>query len=124
MSQIIQVIIAAITSSGVMSLIIYLLQRHDLKKDKENEKNSVQNKMLLGLAHDRILQLTDSIIKRGVITSKEKTNLKYLYLPYHELGGNGDCETGYDVCNTFEVVSDETANRLDIERHKREFSNE
>lgn len=124
MSQIMQVIIAAITSSGVMSLIIYLLQRHDLKKDKENEKDSIQNKMLLGLAHDRILQLTDSIIKRGVITSKEKTNLKYLYFPYRELGGNGDCETGYDVCNGFEVVTDEVANRLDIERRKHEFSNE
>lgn len=115
MNPIIEILVTAISSSGLMSLVMYLIQRRDKKRDDEAAKDSIQNKMLLGLAHDRILQLTDSIIKRGVITSKEKTNLKYLYEPYHELGGNGDCETGYEVCTHLKVVSDATADKIDVQ---------
>lgn len=75
--------------------------------------DSAQSKMLLGLAHDRILQITDWLIRRQAITAKEKTNLNYLYLPYKELGGNGDCETGYDVCSKLRVITEEEADELD-----------
>lgn len=122
MNTMFELLLAAISSSGLMSLIMYKIQRRDKKRDEENAKNSIQNKMLLGLAHDRILQLTTKIIRRGVITSKEKTNLKYLYLPYHELGGNGDCETGYEVCNSLDVVSDEIALKLDAEILREEIN--
>lgn len=113
MNDIVPILVSALTSSGMMSLVVCLVQRHDKLKEKEDSVNTVQSKMLLGLAHDRILQLTEQIIKRGAITSKEKTNLKYLYLPYSELGGNGDCETGYEACNELRVVSDQEARLLD-----------
>lgn len=55
-----------------------------------SKKNDAQTKMLLGLAHDRIMQLGMEYISRGYITHDEYENLhKYLYEPYQELGGNG-----------------------------------
>ena len=59
-SQIIIAVIAALTSSGFMSLVIYLLQRHDKKKEHEEANESAQSKMLLGLGHDKLMSLTDS----------------------------------------------------------------
>lgn len=54
------------------------------------DKKSAKSKMLLGLAHDRIISLGMSYITRGNITQAEYENLnKYLYEPYIRLGGNG-----------------------------------
>lgn len=51
------------------------------------------DKMLLGLAHDRILSLGMEYIRRGTITKDEYENLyEYLYVPYQELGGNGSAK--------------------------------
>jgi hypothetical protein len=122
MSENLKVLITALTSSGFMSLVLYLVQRHDRRRDKEAERDSLQNKMLLGLAHDRILFLTKHIIERGAITAKEKTNLRYLYLPYEGLGGNGDCKTGYEVCDSLPVVSEKEAADMDLDRKRKEYS--
>lgn len=64
-------IITALTSSGVMSFIIYLIQRRDKKREKEEANNSAQSRMLLGLGHDRIIYLTDRFVRRGAITLKK-----------------------------------------------------
>lgn len=118
---IIVAIIAAVSSSGVMSLVIYLLQRHDKKKEKEAEAESAQTRMLFGLGHDKILYLTDKYVKRGSITLKEKRNLEYLAAPYFDLGGNGDCKIGYDACQKLPVVSDDDADSIDMKHRRKEF---
>lgn len=60
---------------------------------KRIEKKSSSNKMLLGLGHDRILELGMRYIQRGSITKDELENLvDYLYAPYKEMGGNGTAE--------------------------------
>lgn len=82
-------IISAVTSSGFMSLIIYLLQRRDKKKDKEDANSSAQTRMLIGLGHDRVIYLTDKFVRRGSITLKEKRNLEFLYAPYRDMGVMG-----------------------------------
>lgn len=120
-TTIIVAIIAALTSSGVSSIIIYLMQRHDKKRDKEAENDSAQSKMLLGLGHDKLLYLTDKYVKRGAITIKEKRNLKFLVQPYFELGGNGDCEIGYDACSKLPIVSEEEADQMDINLKRKEY---
>lgn len=57
-----------------------------------DKKNST-SKMLLGLAHDRIMYLCMRYIDQGYITATELENLnRYLYVPYKELGGNGTAE--------------------------------
>lgn len=50
----------------------------------------LSRKLLIGLAHDRIVCLSLIYIERGSITQDEYENLcKFLYEPYAELGGNG-----------------------------------
>ena len=57
------------------------------------EKKDDRSKMLVGLAHDRIIYLGMQYIKRGWITQDEYENLyDYLYVPYHNMGGNGSAE--------------------------------
>lgn len=119
--MLITAIVSAVTSSGVMSLIIYLLQRHDKKKDREAANTSAQSRMLIGLGHDRLIYLTDRFVRRGSITLKEKRNLEFLYIPYRDMGGNGDCKIGYDACQQLPVVSEEAAEATDIENKRKEY---
>ena len=114
-------LLTAITSSGVMSLIVYLIQRHDKRKDDAKAKDSVINRMLFGLGHDKIVYLTDKYVKRGAITLKEKRNLEFLYIPYKEMGGNGDCRIGYNACEKLDVVSEEEAEFMDTHIKRKEY---
>lgn len=83
-------LITALTSSGACSIFLYLIQRHDQKKDKGSEQAKLQSDMLMGLGHDRIVYLGGTYIERGNITQDEYENLHdYLYKPYIALGGNG-----------------------------------
>jgi len=69
---------------------------------------------LMGLAHDRLVYLTDKIAKRNAITLKEKATLDAIYTPYHDgLGGNGDGQMGYEHCMTLSVIPDSLAEELD-----------
>lgn len=114
-------VLTAVTSSGVMSLIIYLLQRRDRLREKAEANESAQSKMLLGLGHDKIVYLTDKFVRRGAITLKEKRNLEFLYIPYAELGGNGDCKIGYDACQRLPVISDDEAEDRDATFKRKEY---
>ena len=118
---IVTAVISALTSSGFMSLIIYLLQRRDKKKDLEDANSSAQTRMLIGLGHDRVISLTDRYVRRGSITLKEKRNLEFLYGPYRDMGGNGDCKIGYDACQELPVVSEEAAEQADVEFRRKEY---
>lgn len=82
MQMAITVIVAVIASSGFWAFIQSI-------SDKKNAKT----KMLVGLAHDRIMHVGMAAIKKGNITKDEYENLHtYLYQPYKKLGGNGICE--------------------------------
>ena len=118
---IVTAVVSALTSSGFVSLVLYFLQRRDKKKEKEESMGSATSKMLLGLGHDRILSITDRLVKRGSITLKEKRNRDYLWKPYNDLGGNGDCKIGYDACQKLPVVSEEAAEELDVQMKLKEY---
>lgn len=61
--------------------------------EKKSNKKDLSSKMLIGLAHERIVTLGMEYIKRGWITKDEYEDLRdYLYKPYKELGGNGSAE--------------------------------
>lgn len=56
----------------------------------KSQRKSMQTDLVIGLAHDRILNLSMKYITRGWITQDEYENLNvYLYKPYEKLGGNG-----------------------------------
>lgn len=59
----------------------------------KREMKGARTKLLIGLAHDRILQSGNYYIKRGWISADEYEDLyKYMYEPYKELGGDGMAE--------------------------------
>lgn len=60
---------------------------------KKFDHNSTEKKLLIGLAHDRIIYVGEEFIARGWITYDEYEDfMKYLYMPYAEYGGNGTAE--------------------------------
>lgn len=76
---VITVVCSVLASSGLWTFV-----------QKKTEKKDARSKLLLGLAHDRIMFLGTSYIERGYITKDEYENLHdYLYVPYEEMGGNG-----------------------------------
>ena len=76
------VLIALISSTGLWSYIASYRNKHDAK-----------TRLLIGLAHDRIIYLGTQYIERGYITPDEYENLNdYLYQPYAENGGNGSAK--------------------------------
>lgn len=73
---------------------------------KRNEKTSASSKMLLGLAHDKIIELGMKYIDRGSISHDELENLiDYLYAPYKEMGGNGAAKRVVDIVKTLPVTN-------------------
>ena len=79
---VVTIVCSVIASSGFWA---YLQNRHD-KKDSTN-------RLILGLAHDRIMDLGNKFIQRGWVTSDDYENLYvYLYEPYHARGGNGSAQ--------------------------------
>lgn len=92
---------------------ILLLTKND---DDINKYLHFMGDELMGLAHDKLVFLTNKISKRNAITLKEKATLNFIYIPYSEgLGGNGDGKTGYEYVMGLRVVSDAEAERLDEE---------
>lgn len=78
-----------LASSGFWAYI----QERDKRKAAKNKQNNLETKMLIGLAHDRIICLGMVYIERGYITEDEYENLyEYLYKPYEKLGGNGSAK--------------------------------
>ena len=73
---------AVLTSSGLWAVVA-----------RRADKGDAQRKMLVGLAHDRIVHLGMVYVDRGYITQDEYENLNdYLYTPYEKMGGNGSAK--------------------------------
>lgn len=88
---------SVMASSGLWALIM-----------KRQEKKDIKSRMLLGLAHDRIMDLGQKYIEGGSITYDEYENLeKYLYEPYVEMGGNGSAKRVMDEVNKLKLTNNE-----------------
>lgn len=81
-ATVISVLTALVASSGFWTFIV-----------TRKEKKSASTRLLMGLAHDKILHLGMKHIEAGVITKDQYEDLRdYLYAPYLEAGGNGTVE--------------------------------
>lgn len=61
--------------------------------DARLTKKSANTRLLVGIAHDRIVFLGMKYVERGYITRDEYENLNdYLFEPYSEAGGNGSAK--------------------------------
>ena len=84
--EIISLILAVFASTGLWTFITRVY-------DNKKKKLSNSEKIALGLAHDRIMNLGEEYVKKGFITPDEYENLHdFLYLPYRDMGGNGAAE--------------------------------
>lgn len=94
-----------------LSEAILQLTKHDSEQSKYMKYIGEE---LMGLAHDRLVNLTDTYQLRGAITLKEKATLEAIFKPYHEgLGGNGDGEQGYRYAMSLPVITDAEARERD-----------
>ena len=93
------------------------LKEHDERIEKtinqiaDNQKNVCD--ALTGLAHDKIVYMTDHITERGYITLKERATLDSIYHPYKAMGGNSHAKAGYEHVIELDVISDEKAKEMD-----------
>lgn len=98
MSVIFQTILAILVSLAASSGFWKFVQN---RSDKEDGRT----RMLIGLGHDRIIYLGMSYVERGYITEDEYENLHdYLYMPYHDIGGNGSAERIMQEVNKLKIV--------------------
>lgn len=80
--MLVTVFVAVMASSGFWSW-----------HSRRNSRMDARTQLMLGLAHDRIVQVGMKYIHRGWITKDEYEDFqKYLYGPYSEFGGNGLAE--------------------------------
>lgn len=110
---ILPILIAMITSSGFWFVI-----------EKRVQRNSLQAELLIGLAHDRIIYLGLSYIKRGYITHDEHENLiRYLYKPYQKLEGNGTAMRIIEEVNKLPIKEKDTIPTVKVKpgRQKKEI---
>lgn len=78
---------------------------------------SARDRMLLGLGHAEIFRLCEKYIRRDGITKEELEDLeKYLYKPYHDMGGNGTATAMVEKCKVIKIISSTEAERRDYEQ--------
>ena len=84
--MLVTIVCSVVASSGFWA---YIQRVHDSKDAK--------TQMIIGLGHDRIMQLGMQYVQRGYITKDEYENLyEYLYKPYEMMGGNGSAKRVMD----------------------------
>lgn len=73
---------------------------------RRSDKKDAMKNLMIGIAHDRIMQASMFYINRGYITKDEYENLMvYLYEPYKALGGNGSAKHMIQEVDKLEVKS-------------------
>lgn len=59
----------------------------------KSSSKSAKTKLIMGLGFAEICRRAEVYLSRGEITTEEYKDFeKYLYNPYHEMGGNGTAE--------------------------------
>ena len=103
-----QLLIAVLGGSGVWELIKFEVEKH-------KKKLSDEQKLMLGIAHDRIWSLGGQYLRRKGITKSELDNLERIAVPYLSSGGNGTGEKIWNDVKELELISESEAERLDAE---------
>lgn len=91
------IITAILASQGLWSCVQVQLQ-------KRGKNRSAVEKACLALLHDKIYDRAERYITRNSITLDEFDNLKYLYEPYEELGGNGTGKELFTRCSKLPMI--------------------
>lgn len=89
----IAIVLGMLSSTGLWSYLQSRAVKRDREREKAGETQSASLRLLLGIAHDRIIFLGMGFKERGWISKDEYEDFFY-YLgdPYSEFGGNGLAE--------------------------------
>lgn len=118
---ILSTVIGAIFGGSGVTLLTFLIARHDKKNDKHSkeyeelsDKISTLGDAIRGQGHDRIIYLGGKYLERGGLTQEEYENLNdYIYQPYVNLGGNGTARRVMDEVNNLPILLPDEAVRRD-----------
>lgn len=100
------IIVALLTSSAIWGVVSKVVLKRMEQADKRSRADDAERKMLMGLAHDRIIHLGMVYIERGRITQDEYENLQvYLYEPYEEIGGNGSAKRVMEEVRKLPIIA-------------------
>lgn len=114
------IILAIIGSSGLFTLIQFLISRNDGKKqamedlmkaivqlqssvDDTNADMKLQNEALMSIAQDRIMYLAREFLSQNWIYADDLSNLRRLADSYRALEGNGDVKILMDLVDKLPV---------------------
>lgn len=98
--NIITVFLAVMASQGLWTFLgDFLRQRYG--------KKTILERLVLGMAHDRLHFLCAKYIKEGSMTPDEYDTLKSIAEPYLEMGGNGSGKRLYDQAAKLPIVRGE-----------------
>lgn len=97
-------LIAALTGSGISSIVIVLLQRKWAKQDMHDERVDALVDASKVQMIDRVRWLGRSYIEAGEIRLEDKENLREMYAAYKRLGGNGHLDTIMNEVDHLKVI--------------------
>lgn len=97
-------LLSALTSSGVCSIVVVLLQRKWAKQDKKDERVDALVDAQKVMMIDKVRYLGKKYISEGEIHIEDKENLKEMYDAYKRLGGNGHLDTVMYEVNHLKVI--------------------
>lgn len=87
--------------------------------NRKRNTTALTKKLLIGLAHDRIVSLSLDYIRRGCITQEEHENLSvFLFHPYEQMGGNGSVLRLMQEVDRLPIMSPEQTYNLEKEMRK------
>lgn len=66
-------------------------------------KKTVMERLLIGIAHDRIHYLCKAYLKQGYMSEDDYDNLESIVGPYLEMGGNGSGKKLYEQARTLPI---------------------
>jgi hypothetical protein len=104
MNDLLLALLAALTGSGVSSIIVVLLQRKWAKQDRHDERVDALVDATKVQMIDRVRWLGRNYIEAGEIRLEDKENLKEMYAAYKRLGGNGHLDTIMSEIDHLRVV--------------------
>lgn len=81
----ITVVCSLLASGGFWSFLQY-------KMTQREKRETAQSRAIKALLHDRIYEECKLKIRERKISAEDFENLRYIYEPYRELGGNGTCQ--------------------------------
>lgn len=87
--EIVQIVISAVTGSGITAIALALLQRKWVKDDRSDAIMGALKVLMV----DRVRYLGQRYIQDGSISLTDKETLEEMHRAYKALGGNGHLNT-------------------------------